>query len=167
MSSALPSIPRPRRRRAGSESRYARPDPAAFGPAKTGARRRSPARPHQKEVWNQFLGLDLAPGESFTFDLFTFYPISGSAPDGYVLTNNAGITVVPNDETRGRVVQESIEHQWLIRVDASVEPTNHLPYPPPHLEHPEHPHVPDTGSTLAMLGMALCTLGGIARRVKA
>jgi VPDSG-CTERM motif len=30
-----------------------------------------------------------------------------------------------------------------------------------------NPHVPDTGSTFAMLGMALCTLGGIARRVKA
>jgi VPDSG-CTERM motif len=28
-------------------------------------------------------------------------------------------------------------------------------------------HVPDAGSTLAMLGMALCTLGGIARRVEA
>jgi hypothetical protein len=29
------------------------------------------------------------------------------------------------------------------------------------------PGVPYTGSTLAMLGMALCTLGGIARRVEA
>jgi hypothetical protein len=44
---------------------------------------------------------------------------------------------------------------------------------PEHPEHPEHPphgggnHVPDAGSTLAMLGMALCTLGGIARHVKA
>jgi hypothetical protein len=30
-----------------------------------------------------------------------------------------------------------------------------------------HENVPDTGSTLAMLGMALCTLGGIAHRIKA
>jgi hypothetical protein len=28
-------------------------------------------------------------------------------------------------------------------------------------------HVPDAGSPLGLLGMALCTLGGIARRVKA
>jgi hypothetical protein len=27
-------------------------------------------------------------------------------------------------------------------------------------------HVPDAGSTATLLGMALCTLGGIARRVK-
>jgi hypothetical protein len=36
-----------------------------------------------------------------------------------------------------------------------------------HHEPAEHPHVPDAGSTMTMLGMALCTLGGIARRVKA
>jgi hypothetical protein len=30
-----------------------------------------------------------------------------------------------------------------------------------------NPHVPDAGSPLAMLSMALCTLGGIARRVEA
>ena len=33
-----------------------------------------------------------------------------------------------------------------------------------HPPHPEHPHVPDAGSTVTLLGMALCTLGGIARR---
>jgi hypothetical protein len=27
-------------------------------------------------------------------------------------------------------------------------------------------HVPDTGSTMMLMGMALCTLGGIARRFK-
>ncbi len=36
-----------------------------------------------------------------------------------------------------------------------------------HKENGNGNHVPDAGSTLAMLGMALCALGGIARRVKA
>ena len=120
------------------------------------------AWPHQKPSWHQFLGLDLAPGESFTFDAFTFYPVSGSAPDGFVLTNFARLEVLPNDETRGRVFPEiAILREWLVRIDANVTPTPHRPYPPPHLVHPRG--VPDAGSTLGLLALALGGFGFLRR----
>ena len=72
--------------------------------------------PHSGPLWTQFIGLDLAPGEGFTSDFFTFYPVAGTAPDGYVLTNSASIVVVPSDQSRGRVLPDTISREWTISV---------------------------------------------------
>jgi hypothetical protein len=89
--------------------------------------------------WEQFIGLNLAPGETFTLNFFTFYPLNGAGPDGYELWNNAGLQVIPNDQSRGRVIPSStngmvsgdfILQTWHFYVDASVPPTPHPPFPP-------------------------------------
>lgn len=106
------------------------------------------AYPHSEPLWNQFVALDLAPGESFTFDFFTFYPISGSAPDGYLLTNSASLAVVPNDQSRGRVLPDTISREWTIMVDASITSTPHPSYPPSVTA------VPDCSSIGLLLGIS-------------
>ena len=95
--------------------------------------------PHSDPLWHQFLGLDLAPGESFTFDFFTFYPISGSGTDGFSLSNQASLEVLPNDQSRDRVVPATaLSRDWSFVVDADQPPKP----------------VPDKGGTAALLVIA-------------